>query len=178
MSKKTYGLIAAFLMALSISGCNFHLRSWHQWPDQLSTLKFSDDVLTYDTQSTLRLFLKSMHVNLTDNAPYTFKVSDYTYHQTQPSSSNSSIPSEVTFYLSMQLSILNKDGSTCIAPFTVSSDFSELEPKTTSVVRVSDPDLKMRLLNNATQKIYAKLTSNDVLSKLNAPQCHKITKGK
>jgi len=158
-------------MLLLLCGCGFRLRNAQQWPSQLAVLHFSAPDAAFNAQSSLKLFLKSMHVRLYNAAPFTFKITNYVYNESQPTSSNSSIPTTITFSLSMDVSILNKDGTTCIAPFEVSSAVSQLEPSATTIVRASDPDIQMRLLDNITQSIFTRITSSNLLTQLDTAQC-------
>jgi outer membrane lipopolysaccharide assembly protein LptE/RlpB len=165
-------------LGLVLTGCGYHLRSSTQWPEKLTHLNFKASGIPADAQISLKLFLKSMRVHFGTTAPYSFEVSNYQYTQTQPTSSNSNVPSTITFSVNETIAITNKYGKSCIAPFSVSSTFSELEQQTNVVVSSVDPDIRERLLENINQSVFEKLTSHDILSQLNSSQCSPNTKDK
>ena len=168
--KRILALLSCIMM-IHLSGCGYHLRNAGQWPNELSSLQFQADAIPSDVQSALTQFLKSMHVKLNTYSPYRMIITNYVYSQTQPTSTNTSIPSTISFNVSMTISIVSKSGKLCISPFSVSSQFSELVTGSALVPRSVDPDIKERLLENITQTIYSNLTSDDALSQLSLQKC-------
>jgi outer membrane lipopolysaccharide assembly protein LptE/RlpB len=178
-SLKLAKLIAPTCLIVLASGCGYHLRTSKAWPNALRTIQINANDIPAEARFNMMALLKAMHVHHNPDANFVMTFKHYKFKQTLPSTVSSSLPVQITATASIQYSISLKDGSSCIAPVTLSSSFQQSEPANTLIVNNVDPDIKQRLLQNLTDELYQHISSENTLNQLNSTTCllrpHKVT---
>lgn len=159
------------ILPLALVGCGFHLRNASKVPPELHALYF-DPVNAYDPVVVdLRETLMALHVTMTHSpqqAAYTLHLSKSIINNTQPSLSDITLATTVSFSQSITASLIDNKTKKII----ITHEFSESivqtlnqnQVTTNSTTTLGTQDLPRNLVND----LYLWLTTNQVYNALKA----------
>lgn len=161
----------AFLCVICMAGCGYHLRSVQYWPSMLHQLDLVGSNIPNTVTASISRFLNTMNVHETPKATMILKLSNFSYQQVSSGETNSTIPVSVSFNMSVNATVMNRNQKLCAPPISLSSSLSVTLPSGTIVSNTSNPDIRQRLTDTLIQQLYLRITAKELRASILTSGC-------
>ena len=149
---------------LSLTACAFHPRSAADIPLPLRHI-YLDTKNPYSAFTTeLKAMLTALPITLVKtrfNTPYTIRISNYHFLQTNPSITTTSLAVTFTYSITLQISILNQTGKTIYGPKSLGASRTRVQNSSQVYTPGTATLTKQELRQDIISKVYYVLASED-----------------
>jgi len=169
-------LIIIFFMLTALTGCGFHPRSAADIPPQLKDIYLNTKNPYSAFTTELKNMLRSLDITLAKtrlDAPYTIKINNYKFLQSNPAITTTSLAVTFTYSITLQISIFNHTGKQILGPKSLGTSRSIVQSPSQVYTPGTSTLIRQELRRDIISQIYFVLASENTRHALNNPKKHK-----